>query len=99
MNCHWPNNGSLEAIESMNAEGITVPDMSRSHGFAPGIEIIDAPELARRLRVPVSWVRQRATSPRFSKEERIPHIRFGRYIRFLWGSPELNAWLAEHFEQ
>ena len=83
----------------MNLKTTTVQDMSQSNEFGPYIEIIDAPELARRLRVPVSWVRQRATSPRFSKEERIPHTRFGRYIRFSWGSPEVNAWLAKHFEQ
>ncbi len=53
-------------------------------------EIIDAPELTHRLSVPVSWVREyvrrRAGDP-------IPHLRFGRYPRFAWGSPELDAWL------
>lgn len=57
----------------------------------PGIEIIDADELARRLRVPRTWVREhtrvRATDP-------IPHIKLGRYVRFEWGSSELNAWIA-----
>jgi hypothetical protein len=26
-------------------------------------------------------------------EDPIPHLRLGRYIRFRWGSPELEAWL------
>ena len=53
-------------------------------------EIINAEELARRWSLPESWVRDqtrsRATDP-------IPHLRFGRYVRFRWGSPELNGWL------
>ena len=56
-------------------------------------EIIDSVELARRWVLPTSWVREhvrsRVTDP-------IPHIRFGRYVRFRWGSPELEGWLAEH---
>jgi hypothetical protein len=56
-------------------------------------EVIDSAELARRWVLPVSWVRGhvrgRVTDP-------IPHIRFGRYVRFRWGSPEREGWLAEH---
>jgi hypothetical protein len=56
-------------------------------------EVIDSEELARRWVLPVSWVREhvrsRVTDP-------IPHIRFGRYVRFRWGSSELEGWLAEH---
>ena len=56
-------------------------------------EIIDSVELARRWVLPVSCVRahvrNRATEP-------IPRIRFGRYVRFRWGSPELEGWLAGH---
>lgn len=97
--CRFPNLDSTELIDSMNPKQRDVQDMSRANGFTSGFEIIDAPELSGRLHVPVSWIRQRATSSRFRQQERIPHIRFGRYIRFLWGSPELDAWLAEHFEQ
>jgi hypothetical protein len=53
-------------------------------------EIVDSGELARRLSLPKTWiadqVRSRATDP-------IPHLKFGRYTRFRWNSPELNAWL------
>lgn len=58
-------------------------------------EIIDAPELAKRWRVPESWVRS-ATRESTLREHRIPCIRFGRYIRFEWGSPDLEGWLAKH---
>ena len=56
-------------------------------------EIIDATELAKRWKVPVSWVkdyvRTRAT-------DRIPHLHFGRYVRFEWQHPALIAWLERH---
>ena len=56
-------------------------------------EIIDSTELARRWGLPESWVRdnvrRRATDP-------IPHIKFGRYVRFEYGSAELEDWLARH---
>ncbi len=54
------------------------------------IEIIDSDELAKRLCLPPSWVRDqvrsRATDP-------LPCLRFGRYVRFAWGSKELSGWL------
>lgn len=56
-------------------------------------EIIDSRELARRLTLPESWIRDnvrgRATDP-------IPHLRLGRYVRFEWGSSDLEGWLARH---
>jgi len=56
-------------------------------------EIIDCVELARRWVLPASWVRDHVRS---RTTDSIPHIRFGRYVRFRWGSPELEGWLAEH---
>lgn len=53
-------------------------------------EIIDSVELARRWVLPTSWIRQQVRS---RAADPIPHIRFGRYVRFRWGSPELNDWL------
>jgi hypothetical protein len=54
-------------------------------------EIVDSEELSRRLTVPDSWVREhtraRCTDP-------IPHVRLGKYVRFRWGSPELEDWVA-----
>jgi hypothetical protein len=54
-------------------------------------ERIDALELARRLNLPVSWVRDRV---RLRCLDPIPHARHGKYVRFLWGHPDLGAWLA-----
>ena len=53
-------------------------------------ELIDARELARRWSLPASWIREqtrsRATDP-------LPHVRFGKYVRFAWLSPDLEQWL------
>jgi len=57
-------------------------------------ELIDAPELATRWRVPESWIRNH-TRARTPREERIPCVRLGRYVRFQWGSPRLLEWLAK----
>ena len=77
----------------MALETADVPLMSRSYGN--GYELIDSAELAARLFVPESWVRNH-TRPRTPKEERIPCVRFGRYVRFEWGSPQLAEWIAKH---
>jgi hypothetical protein len=61
----------------------------------PGrLEIINSNELAARLGVPPSWVRNR-TRGNTPIEERIPCMRLGKYVRFEWLSPELERWLAE----
>jgi hypothetical protein len=54
-------------------------------------EVIDSTELAKRLNVPVSWIRSRTNKNRTS--DPIPHFRLGRYVRFPWGSDELRDWL------
>jgi hypothetical protein len=56
-------------------------------------ELLTPAELASRLRVPVSWIREGTRSRNLVGEDPIPHLRLGRYIRFRWGSPELEAWL------
>ncbi len=76
------------ATESFDAEM-----MSRTGGTAHP-ELIDSAELAARWRVPESWIRNRTRS-RTPKDERIPCIRLGRYVRFEWGSPRLGEWLAK----
>jgi hypothetical protein len=61
------------------------------------VEIIDAPELGKRWGVPESWIRSRVRS-RTATAEQIPHLQFGRYVRFEWGSLELDNWLSRHRE-
>ena len=51
-------------------------------------EVINSAELAKRLRVPESWVRSRRNPKRTS--DPIPHYKLGRYINFPWGSSVLR---------
>jgi len=53
-------------------------------------EFIDSGELARRWDVPVSWIRDQV---RRRAEDPLPHVNLGKYVRFLWGSPELLEWI------
>lgn len=53
-------------------------------------EFIDSRELARRLTVPPSWIRDQV---RARSEDPIPHVNLGKYVRFLWGSPALELWI------
>jgi len=55
------------------------------------VEVINSRELANRLNVPESWVRSRTNLKR--TDDPIPHLRFGRYVRFPWGSEALREWL------
>src|SRR5208283_3922909 len=48
-------------------------------------EFIDSKELAARWALPESWVREQVRS---RAADPLPHIRFGKYVRFRWGSPE-----------
>ena len=98
-----PENGAVRETavqahmtETMRDKSGSVSTVSGSGSFAP-FELIDSAELAERLKVPESWVRNR-TRERTPKEERIPCVRFGRYVRFEWGSPRLQEWLAKHRE-
>ena len=80
-------------IETVSAKMADVTLMSRPGGSG-GVELIDSAELAARWRVPESWIRNR-TRARTPREERIPCLRLGRYVRFEWGSVPLSEWLAK----
>ncbi len=55
----------------------------------PTYEFIDCRELALRWCLPESWVREQV---RARSADPLPHVRFGKYVRFRWGSPELEDW-------
>jgi hypothetical protein len=76
----------------MNLKTADVPLVSRD-GENEHPELIDSGELATRWRVPESWIRNHTRS-RTPKEERIPCLKLGRYVRFEWGSHRLADWLA-----
>jgi excisionase family DNA binding protein len=53
----------------------------------PVDRLLEASELAERLNVPTSWVREE------TRQDRIPHVRLGRYRRYRWD--DVLAWLEE----
>jgi len=63
--------------------------MSMQQQTVNGNEVIDAAELAKRWRLPESWIREQT---RTRAGDPLPCVRFGRYVRFEWGSPKLVAW-------
>ena len=75
----------------MQKSGGTIGEHTVAAG--PPCEVLTAGELASRWRVPESWVREQTRS---RCVDPIPHVRLGRYVRFIWISPELNAWWKRH---
>jgi hypothetical protein len=90
-----PNPHSVSAPDVSITSKPAVPAVSGTAGSLISTEIIDAAELAKRWGLPESWVRSKT---RTRAIDRIPCLRFGRYVRFAWGSPELAKWLADHAE-
>lgn len=58
--------------------------------------IIDAEALSRHLQLPVTWIRE---GTRSRTADQIPHLRFGRYVRFVLGSKELSDWINRHLKR
>jgi hypothetical protein len=69
--------------------------MPPAHNSLTQYEMIDGPTLALRWHVSFNWVRKQTASP----EDPLPHIKMGRYVRFLWDSPELNLWLSRRYHK
>jgi hypothetical protein len=65
--------------------------------MAPAIEILDAAEMAARLKVKESWVVEESKPSRTS--DPIPVFRLGKHRRYRWGSPEMNAWLWRRLKE
>src|SRR5881296_3028199 len=78
---------------------ITAPPASRQlHRRMERMELLrntflTVQELAQLLKVKVSWIydRTRCTGP-----ELIPHVRFGRQIRFHLESEDFQSWITAH---
>ena len=70
---------------------LTEPVDATEETFKPPrrYEFIDSRELAARWGLPESWIREQVRS---RSTDPIPHVRFGKYVRFRWGSPELEDW-------
>jgi hypothetical protein len=82
----------ISATPEENPVSQHIPE-SRDLANAESCELIDSKELALRWSVPESWIRE---AVRRRTSDRIPHVRFGKYVRFEYGCPDLDAWLARH---
>jgi hypothetical protein len=60
-------------------------------------EVLTTAELAQRLKVKESWVIDQSKCSRTA--DPIPIFRLGKHRRYLWGSPQLNAWLTRRIGQ
>ena len=55
-------------------------------------DILTPDELAQRLKVDVSWVREKIRARKQGTAPRLPHFKAGKYVRFHW--PVVSAWLV-----
>ena len=77
--------------QRLEAEGRSITGISNQAGIS--YEVIDSRELATRWSLPESWIREQT---RCRANDPLPCLRFGKYVRFAWGSRELTQWLARH---
>jgi len=82
----FPDNPGAQLPRPMSSSSSREADSERLTVY----EFIDSRELARRLTVPPSWVRDQV---RARSEDPLPHVNLGKYVRFLWGSPALELWI------
>ena len=55
-------------------------------------EFIDSKGLASRWALADCWIREQVRS---RAADPLPHVHFGKYVRFRWGSPELEDWAEQ----
>jgi|SRR5271157_2843348 len=83
----FPDNPGAQLAHPMSSSSSKEGDSERLTVY----EFIDSRELARRLTVPPSWIRDQV---RARSEDPLPHVNLGKYVRFLWGSPALELWIS-----
>jgi len=80
-------------VENYELEpGVIAGLMAEAEALLTSFEILDGVELAGRLKVKPTWVRKQMASA-----DPIPHVKLGRYVRFLWDSPDLDRWLSRRY--
>ncbi len=59
----------------------------------PDAVLLTSPQLAAKLNVPASWVREKTRRRALTRDQDpLPVVRLGKYVRFSW--PAVEAWLA-----
>jgi hypothetical protein len=57
-------------------------------------DILTVAELAKRLKVPISWVYEKSRSRGQFNGPPLPCLRVGKYLRFAW--PDVVEWLRSN---
>ena len=73
---------AVGVVERPDCGGVETPPVSA---------FLDFRGLAARLGTSEPWVRRNVR--RTYTRDPIPHLRLGRIIRFVWDSPEMQAWI------
>ena len=81
----------IDKIEQRSNNGRPVAQATGSQVFDNNIEILDAAELAAKLKVKVSWIIDHCSKRKC--RDPLPVLRIGKHRRFRWNSREMNAWL------
>jgi hypothetical protein len=72
-------------------KNVSLPVIEKSPETSPGL--LTPAELAARLRVAESWVREKTRErARVRDADPLPTIKLGKYVRFNWA--EVEKWLA-----
>ena len=75
-----------------SAQPLTIPSPEQPRAPSAGV-LLTAAELAARLAVPQSWVREKTRErARVRDHDPLPVVRLGKYVRFNWA--EVEKWLA-----
>lgn len=75
------------------AKSATLPVIEKPQTNSPVGILLTPAELAARLAVPQSWVREKTRErARLRDADPLPVVRLGKYVRFSW--PAVEAWLA-----
>jgi hypothetical protein len=77
----------------MSAVGVVKnrPDCGGASALPTVADFLDFRGLAAKLGTSEQWVRRNVR--RTYTRDPIPHLRFGRWIRFVWDSPEMQGWI------
>ena len=75
----------------MSAVGVVENRSDCGGVVAPPSDFLDFGGLATRLGTSEQWVRRNVR--RTYTRDPIPHLRFGRMIRFVWDSPQMQEWI------
>ncbi len=80
------------SVQPKNAEPTpSLPTLLPQQSTPTHFELLDAAQLAERLNLPETWIREQSRS---RTQDKIPHVKFGKHCRYEFRSPSLEAWIS-----